>query len=107
MDRRPAGNWSVCEAGFETAIAEFESRAEATRYALRYAATHPRWQVDVVDGAGDVLETYNGEETLPPRPRSRPAERRSAAPSTANGEADERDGRRRRLRRHSEEEGSR
>jgi hypothetical protein len=62
VEHRESGSWTVCESGAEASLADFETRDEATHYALGIAASKPRWQVDVLDASGEVLETYNSED---------------------------------------------
>lgn len=67
--RSPAGQWRVCERGFEKAIAEFADSASAEEYALRLAESKPSWKVDVYDAGGELVGTYNSEDDAMPKPR--------------------------------------
>ena len=60
--------FNVFESGFEQPIAQFDDMETAEKYALHVAEAKVNWKVDVYDGSGKLVGTYNNEDDVMPKP---------------------------------------
>jgi len=60
VKRSTLGRWEVCEAGFEKALADFDTRDDAIHYARGIASTRPRASIDAEpdDRLPELRERY-------------------------------------------------